>query len=437
MTSADSVGTEDVLHGDVPPPPAPRTRFTRKRDYAVLGLIVVTLAVTAVVVWRTSEFRSTASTTTDKHYDEPAEPEFFPPSLGEAWRAESPATAEPAVAGPAVVTGEGGVVSGRDPRTGEVRWTYQRDLPLCTVSTEWKLAVALYKTTENMLHESDPRHVGGCSEMTSLKPMTGERDRQRNSDAELGTRLVGDGTYLTATGERLLSTIRSDLVKTNEYGALPALVNPAKQPRTGCAYKSVNTTTPGRIGVIERCPDDAAARLTVIKSAPKESDKPEVITSVVVGSESAQIVAMNDKFTAVAMPEPNRLVVYQEDGSQVANYDLDLGANDLRADPPGRATQVTAATGAFYWFSGSRTIVVSSTDLRPLWTFQDTLGPGTIFAGRALLPVKGAIAVHSQADGEQVGTIPVDRGGYAGPVAMDVSGPMVFEQRGPTLVALH
>ncbi|WP_436493978.1 Rv3212 family protein [Actinokineospora sp. HUAS TT18] len=437
MTSADSVGTEDVLNGDVPEPPAPRTRFTRKRDYVVVALIVVAVLATSVVVWRTSEFRATASTTTDKHYDEPADPEFFPPSLGEAWRAESPATPQPAIAGPTVVTGEGGVVSGRDPLTGDVRWTYKRDLPLCTVAAEWNLAIAVYKTSENMLHEDDPRRAGGCSEMTSLKGMTGERDRQRNSDAELGTRLVGDGTYLTATGERLLLSMRSDLVKTMEYGQLPALVNPAKQPRTECAYKSVTITTAGRVGVIERCPSDAAARMTVYKTSPKESDSPEVVTSVVVGSESAQIVAMNDKLTAVAMPDPNRLVVYQDDGNQVASYDLDLGAGDLRADPPGRVAPVTSATGAFYWFTGSRTIVVSSTDLHPLWTIQDTLGPGVVFAGRALLPVKGAIAVHSQADGQLVGTIPVDRGGYTGPVAMDTSGPMVFEQRGTTLVALH
>ncbi|HVK25530.1 MAG TPA: hypothetical protein VM677_29575 [Actinokineospora sp.] len=437
MTSADSVGTEDVLDGDVPAPPAPRTRFTRKRDLAVLGLIVAAVVAATFVVWRTSEFRATASTTTDKTYDEPAEPEFFPPSLGEAWRAESPVTPEPVVAGPAVVTGEGGEVSGRDPLTGDVRWTYRRDLPLCTIAAEWKQAVALYKTTENMLHESDPRHVGGCSEMTSFKPATGERDRQRNSDAELGTRLLGDGTYLTATGERLLNTVRSDLVETMEYGRVPAMVNPAKQPRTDCVYKSVTTTASGRIGVIERCPTDAAARLTVYKATAKDSDAPEVATSVVVGSESAQIVAMNDKLTAVAMPDPNRLVVYQEDGSQVASHDIDLGPSDLRADPPGRATPVMTATGAFYWFSGSNTIVVSATDLHPLWTIKDTLGPGTVFAGRALVPVKDAIAVYNQADGTLVGSIPVDRGGYAGPVAMDVSGPMVFEQRGTTLVALH
>lgn len=432
------MGSEDVLHGDVPPPPARRTRFNRKRDYAALGLIVAALTVTGVVVWHKSEMRATTSMTTDRQYEEPAAPEFFPPSLGEVWRAESPATWEPVVAGPTVVTGRGGEVSGRDPETGDVRWTYRRDLELCTISAQWRNAVALYRTTENALPDSDPRHRGGCSEMTSLDPVSGKRDRQRNSDAELGTRLIGDGVYLTATGERLLTTVRSDLVETMDYGQIPALVNADKQPRTGCAYKSAHAAS-NKIAVIERCPGDAAARLTVYKATGKdnEADKPVEVLSTVVGSESAQIVAMNDELTAVAMPSPNRLVVYGADGAQVATYDVDLGPQDLRADPPGRVSPITKATGAFQWFSGSRTIVVSATELRPLWTIPDTLGPGTVFAGRALIPVKDAIAVISQADGKQVGLIPVDRANHTGMVTMSSIGPIVLEQRGATLVALH
>ncbi|MBC6450398.1 Rv3212 family protein [Actinokineospora xionganensis] len=440
MTSADSdgVGSEDVLDGDVPPPRAPRTRFNRKRDYAAIGLIVVALIGAVVVVWQKSDLRATTSITTERQYEEPVAPEFFPPSLGEVWRAESPATWEPVVAGPTVVTGRGGEVAGRDPETGDVRWIYSRDLELCTVGTQWRTAVALYRTTENALPESDPRHAGGCSEMTSLDPVSGKRDRQRNSDAELGTRLIGDGVYLTATGERLITSVRSDLVETMDYGQIPAMVNADKQPRTGCAYKSAHAAS-NKIAVIERCPNDAAVRLTVYKATGKEneSDKPVEVLSTVLGSESAQVVAMNDDLTAVAVPSPNRLVVYGAEGAQTASYDLDLGPDDLGADPPGRASPVTKATGAFHWFSGSRTVVVSATELRPLWTIKDTLGPGTVFAGRALLPVKDAIAVVSQADGTEVGRIPVDRANHTGMVTMSSIGPIVLEQRGTTLVALH
>jgi hypothetical protein len=432
------MGSEDVLDGDVPPLPAQRTRFNRKRDYAALGLLVVALSVTGVVVWQRGDVRATASITTARQYEDPAAPQFFPPSLGEVWRAESPATWEPVVAGPTVVTGRGGEVAGRDPETGDVRWTYRRDLELCTITAQWRNTIALYRTTDNALPDSDPRHGGGCSEMTSLDSNSGERYKQRNSDAELGTRLIGDGVYLTATGERLLTTVRSDLVETMDFGQIPALVNADKQPRTGCTYKSTHAAS-NKIAVIERCPTDAAARLTVYKATGKEgeADKPVEVLSTVLGGESAQIVAMNDELTAVALPSPDRLVVFGADGAQAATYDLDLGPDDLRADPPGRAAPVTKATGAFHWFSGSRTVVVSATELRPLWTIKDTLGPGTVFAGRALIPVKDAIAVVSQADGKEVGRFPVDRANHTGTVMMSSIGPIVLEQRGTTLVALH
>ncbi|MGQ0838266.1 Rv3212 family protein [Actinokineospora sp.] len=443
MTQGDdstraAVGGEDVLDGHVPqaPTPGPRTRFNRKRDYAVLGVIVVALVAAGVAAWRTSDIRATTSTTTEVSYAAPPAPEFFPPSLGEVWRANSPATWEPVAVGPAVVTGEGGEVVGRDPETGDVRWSYGRDIPLCTVTGAFSKVIAAHRTPDNDLPESDPRHEGGCSEITALDPTSGKRDAQRNSDAESGTRLIGDGTYVTATGARLLTTVRSDLVETVEYGVVPAIVNPQRQPRTDCVYGSV-AMTPGKVGVIERCAEDQADRLTVYKASGKDADKPEVVTSVVLGSESARIVAMNDKLTAVAIPDPGRIVVYSEDGSQTMNYEVDLGLGDLRTDPEGRTPLTTAATGAFYWFTGSRTVVLSATELRPLWTIQDTLGPGTVFAGRALLPVRDGIAVHSQADGSRVGEIPVDREGYSGVVTMNSIGPMVLEQRGMTLVALH
>jgi hypothetical protein len=39
--------------------------------------------------------------------------------------------------------------------------------------------------------------------------------------------------------------------------------------------------------------------------------------------------------------------------------------------------------------------------------------------------------------GQQLGALPVDRGGYRGPVSTTSSGGVVLEQRGDTLVALR
>ena len=67
------------------------------------------------------------------------------------------------------MTADGGTVTGRDPRTGAVLWSYQRDLPLCGSVGAWHNAVAVYR---------DQR---GCSQVTELAGDTGNRVAARSS----------------------------------------------------------------------------------------------------------------------------------------------------------------------------------------------------------------------------------------------------------------
>jgi hypothetical protein len=464
MTQKGTIGAEDVLDGvedeldrDYPVEPEPldpmdRTRFRRGADVLAATLIVVVALVVGLVVWLNSDVRATSSEVNTNPVPSPEPPTVFPPSLGEAWRAPSPATPVPVAVGPVVVTGNGGEVAGRDPVTGEVLWRYDRDLPLCTIAPSWSLAVAVYRTSGNFLPDGDSRSGGGCSEVTAFDPASGKRGRQRaadepvdkpnggqrQGDAELGTRLLADGTYLTTTGKHLLVTLRSDLVQTMEYGRLPAVVNPDKQPRTGCEY-GTTAVSPGRIGVIERCPGEGSDRLTVYRAtnSDNKADEPSVVFSTLVEATGAQLVAMSDQRTAVALPGPSRLVVFDDQGAQQATYPLELPEQDLRGDPDGLVVPTAKGPGAIYWHTGSRTVALHSGDLNPLWTAPNTLGPGTAFAGRVLVPVRDGIRVLDQATGQEVGTTPVNRDGYSGLVTMSTSGPMVLEQRGSDLVALR
>jgi hypothetical protein len=462
------IGDEDVLDGqDEAVERWERTRFHRKRDVLVVAVMVVAALVGGLLLWQSSDLRATTSETATGPMPSPARPTVFPPSLAEVWRAESSATPEPVTVGPAVVTGDntdaGGEVTGRDPMTGDVRWRYSRDLPLCTVSSAWQLALAVYAKTDNLLRDDDPRKKGGCSEITALWPETGQRGRParpdeqrdgpylgtRNSDAELGTRLLSDGTYVTTTGDNLLTTLRSDLVQTMEYGRVGAIQNPDKQPRNGCEHGTVAVVT-GKIAVVERCPTDPGDRVTVYKATGEDnSEKPVVVASSVVGKD-AEVVAMSDQCrldearpddvqqcTAVALPNPSRLILLDEKGGQVRSYPLELAAGDLRGDPGDHVVSVNRVTGAVYWYTGSRTIALSMDDLRPLWTVENAMGPGAAFAGKILVPVPDAIQVLNPATGEVVATTPIDRGGYDGEITMSALGPMVFEQRGDTLVALR
>lgn len=444
-TGSDVTDIEDVLDepanetvpdsGPVEERPPARSWRTRA-DFVAVSLIAVVSLVAAALTWAFSDARATTSITGPSSWEQLPEVAALPPSLAEVWRAKSGATQSPVVVQTpvketgeekpsTVVTGDGGEVNGRDPLTGDVRWTYKRDLPLCVVSTAWARAMALYSKGTN------------CSELTSLDGVTGERRAQRNGDAEPGTALLNEGSHLITTGSRFMEVYRrDDLVKSLEYGTLRAIVNPNKQPRAGCTYGSV-TVTSGKFALIERCPDDGSDRVSVLKPNPDKSDEPKVFASVLTGGRNAQVVAVTDKLVAVAMPNPSRLVVFDaESGNQITETPIDVPAADF-VEPPNHVTRVFATKTNVFWFTGSKTITLSYDNLLPLWTADGTLGAGTTLAGRAIIPVKDGLRVFEQATGEVVGTIRVNREGHTGPVQLATAGPVVLEQRGETLVALR
>ncbi|GAB3154798.1 hypothetical protein GCM10027258_59110 [Amycolatopsis stemonae] len=425
---APDYGSEDVLEDVESTPPAPRVKarrspWNRGRDRVIAALIAVVVVAVALVVGMTSDSAATDRTEAAPPPPLPAAPDKVPGSLAEIWSARSGATPVPVVAGDAVATADGGEVAARDPLTGQIRWHYTRDLPLCTMNETWGRLNAVFSKSS------------GCSEVTQLDPGTGRITAQRNGNAELGTRLVGDGSHVTATGKKLLTTWRDDLVQSAEYGQVPALVNAGKQPRTGCTYGTVAAAS-GKVGVIERCPGDPADRLTVYKAAPDKDDEPSVSFSSVLAGKRAHVIAMSGELTAVVLPDQKLLVIYNGDGSQRAAYPLDVPPADLAADPAGGVEATTQTTQNVYWFSGSKVVALSRDDLSPRWTLSSASGPGILFAQQLVVPIKGGLAVLNENDGSTIRTVGVDRRGYPGVVRLAAAGPVLLEQRGDTLTAL-
>ncbi|HEY8372458.1 MAG TPA: hypothetical protein VIL00_06905 [Pseudonocardiaceae bacterium] len=404
-------------------------------DLAAVALLLVVAVVGGVVLWWRSDARTTVSETTADAPPAPPAPTTVPTTLQEVWRAPSSATPQPVALGPHVVTGHDGEVAGRDPSTGEIRWRYARDLPLCTVGSAWGRAVAVYRRSDTVT-PSGERGAEYCSEVTALDPATGRRTAQRNGDAEPGTRLISDGRHLTATGGELIEVWRSDLVMTLQYGQVLTPVNPNKQPRPECSHLSF-AMAPGKLGVLERCPNEPADRLTLLKPDPQESEKPEELATTLVGAQGAQLVTLTNDRAAVLLPDPPRLAVFDDRGTYQTEYRLDLPASDLDRPLPGRVVPQTGGAGAVYWFTGSRTVALATSDLHPMWSVEGTLGPGVVFAGQLLLPVPDGLLVVDPATGERKHTIPVDRQGYTGTVELASLGPVLLEQRGEVLVALR
>ncbi|MPZ66964.1 MAG: PQQ-binding-like beta-propeller repeat protein [Pseudonocardiaceae bacterium] len=415
--------------------PAPERRS--RGDVAAAALIAAIVLMAGTALWWGSDARSTSSRTAAAPGPETSlpEPTSPPASLRQVWRAPSAATPVPVVADGTVVTGDGGEVAGRDPWTGAVRWSYRRDVPLCTVGAGTGDVLAVH------------RDGGYCADVTGLDAADGARGAQRTGPLRPPTRLLSEGNLVAATGQRYLEVWRNDLVRTLQYGALPTPVKPGAQPRTGCSFGSV-VVAPGLLGVIERCPGQRSDRLTVQQADPSDEDRPEVDFSTLLPGRGATLVAQSRDRSAVAMPDPARLVVLDGSGRVVAEHPLDVPAEDVRGEPTehllagssistGGVVPTTSGAGVIYWFTGSSTVALGGPELRPLWSIPQTLGPGTLRAGRLLVPVPDGLAVVDTATGQQERLLPVDRGGYTGPVATASAGAILLEQRGATLVALR
>jgi hypothetical protein len=323
-----------------------------------------------------------------------------------------------------VVTAASGEVSGRDLSTGSIRWSYRRELPLCTVAAALHQVVAVYQRGPN------------CREVSTLHWADGGRGPQRTGPVEAPTRLAAEGDLVAATGQRYLEVWRTDLVRTLAYGRLPTPAQPGRQPRPDCAYGSV-ALGPGRLAAVERCPQEPSPRLTVQRSHPKESDQPEVDFSTLLPAKQASVVAVSADRVAVALADPPRLLVLDAKGNAEAEHPLAVPEADLRGDPSGGLAMITETPTGVYWFTGSATVALDPGDLRPRWIRPGSLGTGSVFAGRLLLPIPGALAVLDAGTGQQLAALPVDRGDYRGPVGTATSGDVLLEQRGATVVALR
>jgi hypothetical protein len=408
--------------------PERRTRW----DVTAAAVLAVAVLAVATALWWTSDAHRTILTTAagpvPGNKTSAVGSGVVPTALTEAWRAPSPATPLPLAADGTAVTGAGGMVAGRDLRSGAVRWSYRRDRPLCTVAAAFHEVVTVYQRS------------GTCSEVTALNWVDGRRGPQRSSPVEEPTRLVAAGNQVAATGRRYLEVWRSDLVRSLTYGRLPTPVQPATQPRPDCVHDSValseGKSGGDKLAVVEQCRGEHV-RLTVQRSDPKEPDNPEVIFSILLSGHQAQVIALSEDRVAVALPDPARLAVLDGRGKEVAEYPLTVPNADVRGNPPGALADVTPTPTGIYWFTGSATVALDAGDLRPRWTRAGSLGTGSEVARRLLLPVPGALAVLDTATGQQLGALPVDRGDYRGPVATASSGGVVLEQRGDTLVALR
>lgn len=400
--------------------PERRTRA----DVVAAIVIAAVIAVTAVLVWWTSDARATISRPAASPVPPLVNAKTVPSTLRELWTAPSPKTTAPLVVAASVVTGDGSTVSGRDPVSGTPAWSYARtDLELCGVSWVYQYAVAVYPDTR------------GCGQVSTIDAKTGQRGPARTAYADPEVKLSSDGTVVLSFGESRLELWRSDMVRMLSYGALDARIKPDVPVLPLCRLMSAAASSTS-VAVLESCPDQADLRLTLLRPADDE-DTPEmkyVPQPGVSADSNAQVIAVSDTTAAVYVPTPKPVVnIVDETGTTIASTPLTKPASD-------NAT-MSRAGDLITWWTGDSVMVFSAKDLRYKYTVSPAganvpLGPATTMAGRLLVPVTGGYDVFDPNTGEGDRHIPVQRPQSEGPIVPAVAGATVLEQRGGEVVAL-
>src|SRR6478752_5724311 len=366
-------------------------RRTRGDVVATIAIAVV-VAVTAALVWWTSDARATISRPAASPVPTLITAKAVPSALRQLWTAASPKTTAPLVVAASVVTGDGHSVEGRDPATGNTQWSYSRDLDLCGVSWIYQYAVAVYPD------------VRGCGQVTAIDMGTGRRGSTRSGYADDHVELSSDGTTVLAAGKTRLEMWRSDMVRVLGYGEVDARVKPNQVGvGKGCAMLSAAASS-AAVSVLQSCPGEADVRLTLLRPG-KDDDDPDlrdVPQQRVSPSSGARVLAVSDTTTAVYLPTPTpRVSVVDEAGTELSSTPV--------PEPPSSAGVTTQGTVSragdlITWWTGNSVMVFAADKLAYKYTIPASgpvvpLGPGTMMAAKLLVPVTGGLGVYDSGTG--------------------------------------
>ena len=190
---------------------------------------------------------------------------------------------------------------------------------------------------------------GYCSQVMLLDPDTGARHYDRTSPNQVGGALAFGGPYAGWLGPSLVELWRDDLVRTIQYGDLPAPPKP-NAARTGCTFTDI-ALADTQFATVEHCPAEGDNARVVINwatpdSAPNKPDDQDVFkhaprADIDTGAPAARIVGITADRVAVLVsaPEP-AVVVYDSSGAETSRNPVDIPADAIVS-----ADQLTASGG--------------------------------------------------------------------------------------------
>lgn len=446
-----------------------RYRARRRRDWIIAGVIALVCALVGGALYLTSDIRAVTSDT-GADFDSPEPMATVPKTLTQAWERAIPAGGFAAVSSlGSVAVSDQHTISGLDAQTGEQRWTYGRsNRNLCAVGSG-DIAETTIQRPHNDGSDSDPRgimavyaHGDLCSEMVLLDPRTGARRYQRTAPNLPGGMLTFGGPYAAWYGSDRLEIWRWDLVRTLQYGDLPAPDQPGNVHQ-GCTFLDAAVTN-DIVATLENCSKQPELTVVLNWTDPNTHDKSDSplkhrpLATINTRSTQARILGITKDRVAVLI-DGKRLAIYDRKGTEVGSSELTAAA------PTGPTPRITLDDDQQYALVGdllvamspkkvsvTATVVPSSTEESPSpkpttsvsqqsdpaksWTLPKVIGLPTMVGDSLLVPVAGGIAVVNPATGATERTIAVERAGNPARVDLNTVGEKIIEHRGTTVVAL-
>ena len=326
---------------------------------------------------------------------------------------------QPLVASGMVITYNDNTLTATTPE-GETVWTYERPNELCLVDQAWGKVVATY------------RDNAGCGDVVAIDAKTGKYAGTRSAIApDNVVRLASNDRVGYASSQRA-EVWRSDLVRTVEYGYVEAKQEPDMQPNE-CTLTSALTRTE-LVAVTEICDDGAFLRLQ--EATPEDSRKPEVVADVEI-SPDAYLVSISQDAAAVYDPTTSEVRGYDKEGTNISSSSVPQ-MDSPEVGPDGIIKNLPVADlphHMTYWENNSL-LLMEPAALAVTGVFQGALGTGFSAGEKLLYASDSGIAVVDWDKNAVDKIIPVDRGGYSGPVHISSAGATVVEKRGDEVVVM-
>lgn len=321
-----------------------------------------------------------------------------PAALAPLWAHDSQDTGAPLTTkGNLVTVDPDGTIVGRDAGSGEQQWSYSHAGRFCAATFYADVLVAAFDG------------ASGCSDVTSLDPTAQEYSSTRQSAFPDTMELISTWRHALALSPERLEIWRDDVVRTIEYGSVPAPQEAEMQPRSGCTLGTA-ALTDERFAVAERCPGDDSVRLTLSETVPEDNRKPEEIASGVTGADELWVLGMTDEATLALARRGDAWAVEWFTAPESYSPVLVLPAEPTLTPSP---ATVSGDDTQLRWFDGASTHAFDLASGAFAWTAPEIAGPGLTGGWSpdpedrtvqdwVLLPADGQLVVVDHATGAEI-----------------------------------